>query len=206
MAIATMSHEGSGSNKQTTPESQSPESADADGRTKKRGSISAGLDKEGNPKPVKRRAAKACRACRSRKVRCDVMQRYHVSAEGEATCTNCNIDGIQCVIDESKRRKWVMTLSSTIDFQPLHLLFEMSPDSHNYQSRWCGRIENQVSNLPNLFRTLVSVAENNGRTAYPTWARIEGVDANFHPENCWRKTVLHLVSPPFHTKPGRMDP
>ncbi|CAG8974864.1 hypothetical protein HYALB_00000479 [Hymenoscyphus albidus] len=103
MAVSTIPHEENGSVKQHTPGSQSPESADS--TLKKRSSLSAGFDKDGNPKPVKRRSAKACRACRSRKVRCDVMQRYHVSAEGEATCTNCNIDGIQCVIDESKRRK-----------------------------------------------------------------------------------------------------
>lgn len=71
--------------------------------TKKRSSIS--LDANGNPKPVKRRATKACAACRARKVRCDVMQRYHVSADGEVTCSNCTMDGIKCVIGESRRRK-----------------------------------------------------------------------------------------------------
>jgi hypothetical protein len=34
-----------------------------------------------------------------------VMQRYHVTAEGEVTCSNCTMDGIKCVIEESKRRK-----------------------------------------------------------------------------------------------------
>jgi hypothetical protein len=38
-------------------------------------------------------------------VRCDVMQRYHVTPEGEVTCSNCTMDGIKCVIEESKRRK-----------------------------------------------------------------------------------------------------
>ena len=35
------------------------------------------------------------------------MQRYHVTADGEITCSNCTMDGIKCVIEESKRRKWV---------------------------------------------------------------------------------------------------
>ncbi|TVY15711.1 Cutinase transcription factor 1 beta [Lachnellula arida] len=83
--------------------SQSP--APADSSTKKRNSSAAGIDKDGNPKPVKRRAAKACAACRARKVRCDVMQRYHITADGEVTCSNCTMDGIKCVIEESKRRK-----------------------------------------------------------------------------------------------------
>ncbi|KAF4634526.1 hypothetical protein G7Y89_g3578 [Cudoniella acicularis] len=84
-------------------DSQSPASIDSS--SKKRPSTSAGLDKDGNPKPVKRRAAKACAACRARKVRCDVMQRYHITADGEVTCSNCTMDGIKCVIEESKRRK-----------------------------------------------------------------------------------------------------
>ncbi|KAG9232109.1 cutinase transcription factor 1 beta [Amylocarpus encephaloides] len=87
-----------------TPESQSP-SGGEDNTTKKRTSSTVGTDKDGNPKPVKRRAAKACAACRARKVRCDVTQRYHVTDTGHATCSNCTMDGIKCVIEESKRRK-----------------------------------------------------------------------------------------------------
>jgi hypothetical protein len=34
-----------------------------------------------------------------------VMQRYHITADGEVTCSNCTMDGIKCVIEESKRRK-----------------------------------------------------------------------------------------------------
>lgn len=86
--------------------SHSPESADSG--NKKRSSTSAGRDKDGNPKPVKRRAAKACAACRARKVRCDVTQKYHITADGAVTCSNCTMDGISCVIEESKRRKWVL--------------------------------------------------------------------------------------------------
>jgi hypothetical protein len=73
--------------------------------SKKRSSVAASIDANGNPKPVKRRATKACAACRARKVRCDVMQRYHITADGEVTCSNCTMDGIKCVIGESKRRK-----------------------------------------------------------------------------------------------------
>jgi len=83
----------------------SPSPGPNDSSSKKRGQSNAGLDSNGNPKPVKRRAAKACAACRARKVRCDVMQRYHITADGEVTCSNCTMDGIKCVIEESKRRK-----------------------------------------------------------------------------------------------------
>lgn len=94
--MASMDH-------QETLESLSPASTDSG--SKKRTTAAAGLDNNGNPKPVKRRAAKACAACRARKVRCDVMQRYHITADGEVTCSNCTMDGIKCVIEESKRRK-----------------------------------------------------------------------------------------------------
>lgn len=90
---------GDGSNASLSPASSH------DSGSKKRDPKVAGLDANGNPKPVKRRAAKACAACRARKVRCDVMQRYHVTPDGEVTCSNCTMDGIRCVIEESKRRK-----------------------------------------------------------------------------------------------------
>src|ERR1700733_11369969 len=65
----------------------------------------AGLEDDQSSKPVRRRAAKACTACRVKKVRCDVMQRCHVTAVGEVTCSNCMMDGIKCLIRESKYRK-----------------------------------------------------------------------------------------------------
>ncbi|RDW89184.1 hypothetical protein BP6252_01216 [Coleophoma cylindrospora] len=85
--------------------SQSPSAEAGAAASKKRANSTAALDHAGNPKPVKRRAAKACAACRARKVRCDVMQRYHITADGEVTCSNCTMDGIKCIIEESKRRK-----------------------------------------------------------------------------------------------------
>ncbi|RFU34666.1 hypothetical protein B7463_g1596, partial [Scytalidium lignicola] len=90
-------------------QSQSPppsdfQSAQPASQLKKRTASASGLD-NGEAKPVKRRAAKACAACRARKVRCDVMQRYHVSPDGEVTCSNCTMDGIRCIIEESKRKK-----------------------------------------------------------------------------------------------------
>jgi hypothetical protein len=65
----------------------------------------AGLEDCQSPKPVCMRAVKACTACRARKVRCDVMQRCHVAADWQATCSNCMMHGIKCVISESKRRR-----------------------------------------------------------------------------------------------------
>ncbi|KAH6845492.1 fungal-specific transcription factor domain-containing protein [Chaetomium sp. MPI-CAGE-AT-0009] len=48
-------------------------------------------------KITKRRAARACVSCRARKVRCDVV-------EG-APCGNCRWDDVECVVQESRRRK-----------------------------------------------------------------------------------------------------
>ena len=84
---ATMSPEKASSSEPNGSQSPQPENS------KKRGASDGA-----NPKPVKRRAAKACAACRARKVRCDVMQRYHITADGEVTCSNCTMDGIKCVI------------------------------------------------------------------------------------------------------------
>jgi hypothetical protein len=52
------------------------------------------------PKSVKRRASKACQCCRSRKVRCNVV-------EHGAPCTNCRLDEVECIVSESKRKKLV---------------------------------------------------------------------------------------------------
>ncbi|KAK6189468.1 hypothetical protein LQW54_013239 [Pestalotiopsis sp. IQ-011] len=54
-------------------------------------------DHNGAPKITKRRAARACVSCRARKVRCDVV-------EG-APCGNCRWDNVECVVQESRRRK-----------------------------------------------------------------------------------------------------
>lgn len=53
-----------------------------------------------NNRPIKRRASKACQCCRSRKVRCNVV-------EHGAPCTNCRLDNVECIITESKRRSYV---------------------------------------------------------------------------------------------------
>ncbi|RYP85408.1 hypothetical protein DL769_000961 [Monosporascus sp. CRB-8-3] len=51
----------------------------------------------GTTKVTKRRAARACVSCRARKVRCDVV-------EG-APCGNCRWDNVECIVQESRRRK-----------------------------------------------------------------------------------------------------
>lgn len=68
----------------------------AQGVASKRKSTSANLPSSG--RPVKRRASKACQCCRSRKVRCDVV-------ESGIPCTNCRLDEVECLVTEGKRRK-----------------------------------------------------------------------------------------------------
>lgn len=64
---------------------------------KKRGVAISNLDERPH-RPVKRRASKACQCCRSRKVRCNVV-------EHGAPCTNCRLDQVDCVITQSKRKR-----------------------------------------------------------------------------------------------------
>ncbi|KAK1984271.1 hypothetical protein LZ30DRAFT_779980 [Colletotrichum cereale] len=75
-------------------------------QSKKRSSSVADL-KDGAPpaKVTKRRAACACVSCRARKVRCDVV-------EG-APCGNCRWDNVECVVQESRRRKKPLLTAST---------------------------------------------------------------------------------------------
>ncbi|KAM0558573.1 hypothetical protein ACHAPJ_004768 [Fusarium lateritium] len=74
-----------------------------DKNSKKRASPSG--DSEQPEKVTKRRAARACVSCRARKVRCDVV-------EG-APCGNCRWDNVECVVQESRRRKKNLYTAST---------------------------------------------------------------------------------------------
>ncbi|KAK5627091.1 hypothetical protein RRF57_002806 [Xylaria bambusicola] len=59
--------------------------------------LSTASEQSATAKVTKRRAARACVSCRARKVRCDVV-------EG-APCGNCRWDAVECVVQESRRRK-----------------------------------------------------------------------------------------------------
>lgn len=87
----------------------------------KRKATDAGLPGTGaRPhKSVKRRASKACQCCkyfcsdfnnrsqidhligRARKVRCNVVE--------QTPCTNCRLDEVECIVSESKRKKFVLS-------------------------------------------------------------------------------------------------
>ena len=73
--------------------------------TSERYDTSAGVVNRFNRRRGRKRAGKACAACRIRKVRCDVVLQYHTAADGEATCSNCMLDDIKCFVEESKRGK-----------------------------------------------------------------------------------------------------
>src|ERR1700760_3493796 len=74
-------------------------SSSLDSPTKRKASV-AGLDGTPPTRPVKRRASKACQCCRTRKVRCNV-------TEHGAPCTNCRLDEVECIVSESRRKKYV---------------------------------------------------------------------------------------------------
>ncbi|KAI0814379.1 fungal-specific transcription factor domain-containing protein [Xylaria sp. FL0064] len=85
----------------TTPppmetKAMSPKATERTSPSSKKRSASA-TESNGTGKVTKRRAARACVSCRARKVRCDVV-------EG-APCGNCRWDGVECVVQESRRRK-----------------------------------------------------------------------------------------------------
>ncbi|KAL7816378.1 hypothetical protein V8C44DRAFT_286131 [Trichoderma aethiopicum] len=67
----------------------------SDDKSKKRAAPNDGAEQP--HKVTKRRAARACVSCRARKVRCDVV-------EG-APCGNCRWDNVECIVQESRRRK-----------------------------------------------------------------------------------------------------
>jgi hypothetical protein len=73
-----------------------PEAAGQSPTTGKKRSASHS-DPNGPAKITKRRAARACVSCRARKVRCDVVE--------NAPCGNCRWDNVECVVQESRRRK-----------------------------------------------------------------------------------------------------
>jgi hypothetical protein len=75
----------------------------------KRSASAAGLDGIATTRPVKRRASKACQCCRNRKVRCNV-------TEHGAPCTNCRLDEVECIVSESRRKRYVLRISGLIIF------------------------------------------------------------------------------------------
>jgi hypothetical protein len=49
-----------------------------------------------------------------------MLQDYHVTVDGDTTCSNCFMDGIRCVIGERKLRKSVFyLLLHFVDIQEL---------------------------------------------------------------------------------------
>ena len=95
-----------------------PDTADIDSQPSKRSAADAGLKANGArpTKSVKRRASKACQCCRARKVRCNVV-------EHGPPCTNCRLDEVECIVSESKRKKYVILHGCLC----LDFLFRCSP-------------------------------------------------------------------------------
>jgi hypothetical protein len=73
--------------------------------SKKRSDAATALDANGNPKPAWTRSTMVCTACRARKVRCDVMEKYHMAANARMICSNCRMKGIKCVFGKHKGKK-----------------------------------------------------------------------------------------------------
>lgn len=87
----------------------------------KRKSTTAGLSNGG--RAVKRRASKACQCCRSRKVRCDVV-------ESGIPCTNCRLDEVECCVTEGKRRKKSIAETDLLHKSPVESVEERDDPPH----------------------------------------------------------------------------
>lgn len=87
----------------------------------KRKSTAAGLSSGG--RAVKRRASKACQCCRSRKVRCDVV-------ESGIPCTNCRLDEVECCVTEGKRRKKSVVETDLLPKSPIESVEERDEPPH----------------------------------------------------------------------------
>ncbi|APA07974.1 hypothetical protein SS1G_00398 [Sclerotinia sclerotiorum 1980 UF-70] len=88
-------------------------------KSKKRKS-SDGNGESTNPEK-KKRSSIACTNCRSRKVRCDVERSERVNDAGERVCNNCAIDGIQCLVPGSKRRRTKRGSTDNVEAAPLQV-------------------------------------------------------------------------------------
>jgi hypothetical protein len=100
----------------------------------KRKALAAGLPANG--RTVKRRASRACHCCRSRKVRCDVV-------ESGTPCTNCRLDEVECMVSDSKRRK-----RPRADGGVSHQSPGSSNDSSEELQGFSGYEETGVKNIP----------------------------------------------------------
>ncbi|KAK3945197.1 cutinase transcription factor 1 beta 2 [Diplogelasinospora grovesii] len=85
----------------SSPSKSPPPTSMADAATSpsssKKQSLSLPDAANGPGKPPKRRAARACVSCRARKVRCDVVE--------QSPCGNCKWDKVECIVQQSRRRK-----------------------------------------------------------------------------------------------------
>ncbi|RYP73253.1 hypothetical protein DL771_003682 [Monosporascus sp. 5C6A] len=120
----------------------------------------------GITKVTKRRAARACVSCRARKVRCDVV-------EG-APCGNCRWDNVECIVQESRRRKknlFGSSLSSNTALQ--------SAETHPIQLKAKAIAPVNITAAPLRRLSEVSQFSNNsndgnGQTGLPDGGGLEG--------------------------------
>ncbi|WYZ38597.1 hypothetical protein EsH8_III_000511 [Colletotrichum jinshuiense] len=105
-ALTTLTADEPATTTEAQNEDSNAETSSDQEQSKKRSSSTADLRDDAPPaKVTKRRAARACVSCRARKVRCDVV-------EG-APCGNCRWDNVECVVQESRRRKKNLLTAST---------------------------------------------------------------------------------------------
>ncbi|KAG4034194.1 hypothetical protein MFRU_003g01670 [Monilinia fructicola] len=117
--ISTVGDVGSSSEAQLPPK-PSPPQTQSPGTNPKKRKPSDGNGESANPEK-KKRSSIACTNCRSRKVRCDVERSERVNEAGERVCNNCGIDGIQCLVPGSKRRRSKRGSTDTAQPAPLQV-------------------------------------------------------------------------------------
>ncbi|KAI1130937.1 fungal-specific transcription factor domain-containing protein [Nemania abortiva] len=141
-----------------------------------------GTESNGMAKTTKRRAARACVSCRARKVRCDVV-------EG-APCGNCRWDGVECVVQESRRRKKSLFNSNSTTS---HITNACAPHHHHAEAQL---LKAKTTPNPIAIASIASAqhlrhpAELSQASALKLDANKSGVEAHAPQLHCRRPSLI----------------
>ncbi|KFX87522.1 hypothetical protein V490_08193 [Pseudogymnoascus sp. VKM F-3557] len=130
--------------------------------TSKRKARKLGLNAKGQP--IKRRALKACHICRSRKVRCDVVQHG-------VPCSNCQSGAIPCTVPETKHKNSLKIPGANVDHS--------HPRSHLHSSLPTTDVSNDASNPIDIFSP--DIDDDSSRFSSPLSDEDESGNDMLHP-------------------------
>ncbi|KAH6685937.1 hypothetical protein F5X68DRAFT_262452 [Plectosphaerella plurivora] len=85
---------------------------------------------------TKRRAARACLSCRSRKVRCNVVE--------QSPCTNCRFDGVECSVETGRKKRRSIKFREHIEGSGLAIKPALSKKDEPLQSVLPGVVDTEA--------------------------------------------------------------